>query len=168
MGYFSQWQQPLGIYVIVKLLDLIKEAAKEHDRSIAEEFLKVGAAVATAVCTSLRGSKVFMLELVALQRHIHLGRGGSVHVYPMKAGINLSNTLHVIITLLGEFKGELGYKYHIMSLVNTTVSGIELRWWIEKLIEVREEEGCITGPALRHEDGLIALMWEYNKILITS
>ena len=64
-------------------------------------------------------------------------------------------TSHHHITLLGEFKGELGYKYHLMFLASTTTSGIELRWWIETLIRIREEEGCITGPAFGHKDGTL-------------
>jgi hypothetical protein len=52
-----------------------------------------------------------------------------------------------------------------MSLANTTSLGIELRWWLERLINVREEEGCISGPAFGHRDGLVAMMREYDKIL---
>ncbi len=73
MDYTSQRQQPLGIGVIIKLLTLIKEEAEEQDHSIAREYLKVGAAVATAGCASLRGPKVFMMESAALQKHINLG-----------------------------------------------------------------------------------------------
>ena len=165
MGYTSQRQQPLGIGIISKLLDLIKEEAVEQERTIAREYIKVGAAVATAVCASLRGPEVFMMELSALRKHIHMGREGTMPSEPMKAGVELSNAPHIIITLLGEFKGELGYKYHLMSLASTTSSGIELRWWIEKLIQVREEEGCLSGPAFGHKDGSVALMREYDEIL---
>jgi len=78
MGYTTQRQQPLGTSVIVKLLELIKEDAEEQDRDIASELFKVGAAIATAVCASLRGPEVFMMELSALRKHIQLGRGGIV------------------------------------------------------------------------------------------
>jgi hypothetical protein len=83
----------------------------------------------------------------------------------MKAGINLSLAPHVIITLLGEFNGELGFKYHLMSLASTISSGIKLRWWLGKLVHVQEEEGCISGPAFGNKDGSVALMREYGKIL---
>ena len=82
----------------------------------------------------------------------------------MIAGIHLSSAPHVIITLVGEFKGELDFKYHLMSMASTTSSGIELRWWLKKLIHVREEEGSISGPAFGHRDGSVAMMREYNKI----
>jgi hypothetical protein len=114
--------------MIVKLLDLIREEAEEQDRSIAGEFFKVGAAISMAVWASLRGLEVFMMKLAALRKHIHLGKGGIIPMDPMKAGTELSTAPHIIITLLEEFKGELQYKYHLMSLASTTTSGIVLRW----------------------------------------
>ena len=63
MGYTLNRQQPLGTGVIIKLLAMIREEAKEQDRGIRREYLKVGAAVATAICASVRGSEVFMMEL---------------------------------------------------------------------------------------------------------
>jgi hypothetical protein len=83
----------------------------------------------------------------------------------MKAGTDLSQAPHIIIPLLGEFKGELGYRYHLMSLASTTSLGIELRWWMEKLIEVGQEENCTTGPGFGHKDGSVTLMREYDEIL---
>ena len=97
------------------LLTLIKEEAKDQEPTVAREYYKVGAAVATALCGSLRGSEVFMLELAALRRHIKIGHYGTLPLDPMKAGIDLSTAPHITITLLGEFKGELGFKYHLIS-----------------------------------------------------
>jgi hypothetical protein len=79
-----------------------------------------------------------MLDLNGLRKHIKLGKEGTLPKDPMKAGTDLSQAPHIIIPLLGEFKGELGYRYHLMSLASTTSLGIELRWWMEKLIEVRQ------------------------------
>ena len=106
-----------------------------------------------------------MMELLALQKHINLGRNGSLPKDPMKPGTDLASAPHVFIALLGKFKGELGFKYHLMALAITTSSGIELRWWIETLIKIREEEGCVSGPAFGGADGSIALMREYDEIL---
>ncbi len=87
MGWTSQRQQPLGVGVIVRLLTLIKEEAKDQEPTVAREYYKVGAAVATALCGLLRGSEVFMLELAALWRHIKIGCDGTLPPDPMKAGI---------------------------------------------------------------------------------
>jgi hypothetical protein len=105
------------------------------------------------------------MELSALRKHIDLGRSGKLPEDPMKPGVDLSLAPHVFVALLGEFKGELGFRYHIMALASTTSSGIELRWWIETLIRTREEEGCVHGPAFGGPDGSVALMREYDEIL---
>jgi hypothetical protein len=52
-----------------------------------------------------------------------------------------------------------------MSLASTTSSGIELRWCMEKLIKVRQEEGCFTSPGSGHKEGSVALMREYGEML---
>ena len=73
MGYTSSRQQPLGTGIVSKLLTLIREEADKQERTVAREYLKVGAAIATAECASLQGYEVFMMELAALRRHIELG-----------------------------------------------------------------------------------------------
>jgi hypothetical protein len=165
MGYATQRQQPLSMAAIIRLFAIIKEEAEEQNHQVAREFFKVGAAIALATCGSLQDNEVFMLDLNELRKHIELGKEGTLPKDPMKAGMDLSQAPHIIIPLLGEFKGELGYRYHLMSLASTTSLGIELRWWMEKLIEVRQEENCTTGPGFGHKDGSVALMREYNEIL---
>ncbi len=105
------------------------------------------------------------MELAALRNHINLGRDDTLPADPMKPGTDLASASHVFIMLLGEFKGELGFKYHLMALASTTSSGIDLRWWIETLINVRKEEGCLSGPALGNKDSSVVLMREYDEIL---
>ncbi len=105
MGYTSQRQQPLGVGVVNKLLTLIKEEAEDQECPVAREYLKVGAAVATAVCASLRGPEVFMMKLAALQKQINLGRDGAVPPEPLKPGLNLSTAPHVFIAFWGTSKG---------------------------------------------------------------
>ncbi len=52
-----------------------------------------------------------------------------------------------------------------MALASTTSSGIDLRWWIETLINVREEERCLSGPAFGNKDDSVTLMREYDEVL---
>jgi hypothetical protein len=149
----------------MRILTFIKEEAEDQDYHIAREYYKVGAAVALAVCGSLLGNEVFMLKLAGLRKHIELGRHGVIPNEPMKTGTDLSDAPHIIIPLFGEFKGGLGYKYHLTALASTTQSGIKLRWWMEKLIKVRQSKNCTNRPGFGNKDGSVALMREYNKIL---
>jgi hypothetical protein len=56
---------------------------------------------------------------------------------PLKVGVNLTNAPHVLVVLLGNFKGETGVHHHMVLLTSTTMSSIPLQWWLEKLLEVQ-------------------------------
>jgi hypothetical protein len=110
MGYTSQRNQPLGVGVMAKMLEMVLEEVADHKKHIAKEFMKFGAAAALAVCASLRGNKVFLLDLAGMWQYIKLGRDGEVPQDPIKIGVDLSRAPHMIATLIGEFKGELGMR----------------------------------------------------------
>ncbi len=127
--------------------------------------MKFGAAAALAVCASLLGNKVFLLDLAGMRKYIKVGRDGRIPQKPMEVGVDLIKAPHIIVTLIGEFKGELGTKHHLIALASETSSGIKLRWWIEQLIRIRGEEGCKTGPAFGSKDGAVGFMSEYHGLL---
>lgn len=102
---------------------------------------------------SLRGYGAFYTDdLADLRRHIHHGRNGFMPHRPLKE-TNLDNAPHVLLCLMGKFKGETGHRYHMVGLASETMSGIPVRWWIEKLIRVRAGEGYVKRPALGNRDG---------------
>jgi hypothetical protein len=137
----------------------------DQEKHIAKEFMKFGTTAALAMCASLQGNEVFMLDLAGMWRYIKLGRDGEVPQDPMKIGVDLSRAPHVIATLIGEFKGELGTRHHLIALANETSSGIRLRWWLEQLLHIREEEGCRTGPAFGNSNRSVGLMSNYDYML---
>jgi hypothetical protein len=165
MKYVARCNQPLGTGVINKLLATIKEEVGEQDPWVAWEYVKVGAAMVLATCASLRGLEVFLLDLAGLQKYHDLGRDGILPDNPLKTGTDLLKAPYIIVTLIGEFKGELGIKHHLIALSSLTSLGIELCWWIKQLMRVRMEEGCWTGPAFGNRDGTIALMTKPNDVL---
>jgi hypothetical protein len=71
---------------------------------------------------------------------------------------------HVTVCLLRKFKGETGTDYHLIALANETVSGLEPRWWIEKLMSVCELEGRERGPAFATPDRRLALSVDYDAM----
>jgi hypothetical protein len=164
MGYVSQRNQPLGVGVVAKMLELVKVKVEEQDDWVAREYYKFGVAAALAVCGSLQGPEVFLLDLAGLWKYIEMDKDGVMPHEPLKAGTNLSRAPHVIATLIGEFKRELGTRHHLLALASVTSSGIELRRWLENLMSIREKEGCRTGPAFGHKDGSVGLISEYNAI----
>lgn len=155
MGYTTEANRALRIQTIVRMLELVKEEAEESPPGLAGDLFKFGAAVAVAQCGSLRGPEVLTMDLAGMWTHIELGKGGVIPQEPMKVGQDLSDVPHIFFTLLGKFKGENGIRQHMICVASTTVSGIETRWWLEKLLEVRKQEGHVDGPAFGHQDNLV-------------
>jgi hypothetical protein len=94
-----------------------------------------------------------------------MGKNAIMPTEPMKVGVNLSNAPYLFIAMLREFKCKMGVKPHIVVLAYTTKLGIEMRWWLEKLISVCAEEECMLGPAFGYPDGSVASLLEYHGIL---
>ena len=63
---------------------------------------------------SLRGSEDFMMYAAGLRHHIGKGREGHLD--------------HVVIPLLGRFKGGTGIRHHLHAIVNKTASKLKVRW----------------------------------------
>jgi hypothetical protein len=66
MGYTSQQNQPLGVRVVAKMLEMVLEEVVDQEKHIAKEFMKFGAAAALAMCASLQGNEVFLLDLAGM------------------------------------------------------------------------------------------------------
>jgi hypothetical protein len=106
MGYTSQRNQPLGASVVAKMLEMLLEEVEDQEEHVARKYKKFGAAAALAICASLQGNKVFLLDLAGVWHYINLGREGKVPLDPMKTETELSGASKVIVTLIvGEFKG---------------------------------------------------------------
>ena len=137
MGKETNAQKALPIQATVAVLDRIKRVAPTKPKSVRHQLWKVGAAIATAQVCSLRGPEVLLLDLAGLREHIHMGRRGTIPHNPVSMGTDLADVPYIFVTLLGEFKGERGIKHHIICVPPCTRSGIQLRWWLEKLVQVR-------------------------------
>ena len=165
MGYTSAANWAFNIKTVVRIMELVKEEASDSPPGMSNDLYKFGAAVVVAQCGSLRGPEVLTLDLAGMRAHISLGRQGTLPAEPLKPGKDLTKAPHVYLTLLGKFKGEQGVRQHMVCLASSTISGIETRWWLEKLVEVREREGKITGPAFGHRDGAVMSLRELDGFL---
>ena len=52
-----------------------------------------------------------------------------------------------------------------MAVASETKSGVEVRWWLEQLIRVREEEGHVHCPAFGNADGSLGFLSDYDVYL---
>ena len=168
MGVTSKANLSVSIKVIVELLKRIKrDAAGMEVEAEANQLYKFGAFAAICTAGSLRGCEGFLADLSGLIGNIGRGRNG---VIPDNLKDNFDEDVaerlpHVVIALLGRVKSETNEDTHQLAVANTTTSGIEVRWWIEKLIDVCRSEGRRSGPAFATPDGRLASAAEYNALL---
>jgi hypothetical protein len=170
MGCQSQSNHGLLIGAVIHLLKLIGDDAKEADASgsikMANELWKIGAYVCVLTAASLRGHEGFYLDLAGVRKHLHKGRTGvippSINRHTVLTEEACRYLPHVTICLLGKFKGETGTDHHLITVANETSSGLRPRWWVEKLVEVCESEGRVTGPAFASAEGTLAASTDYD------
>jgi len=115
---------------MMEAIKIIKEDAYDAE-SIEESnyLLKVGAYLTVCTAASLRGYECFYTELAGLRRFIHIGREGVIP-HPLNAATVLTEEQcmalpHVVLPLLGKFKGEIGIDHHVINLANESISGLQ-------------------------------------------
>jgi len=171
MGYETAADHGVHIMAIVDVLIYIRRDAETaeflDDQEEANELWKIGAFICIVTAGSLRGYEGFFTDLAGLIQNLHKGREGEIPENAMKKILTESDCLrlpHVCLCLVGDFKGKGGTNYHMMNLANESISGLQVRWWIEKLVEVSEAEGRSSGPAFATPAGNLASMGDYNSV----
>jgi hypothetical protein len=99
-------------------------------------------------CGSFRGSEVFLTDLYGLRKLLE------------ETGKYQQD--HLVIPLLGRFKGEQNSRYHLCPMALETSSGLPTQRWVRRLVQVREREGRTHGPAYCDRTGEIARSFEYE------
>ena len=168
MGSQSNANQPLTISAILELLNRLKKRAREAEprSGIARLAWKVGAAVVVGMVCSLRGPEIFLLDLGALNDKWKNGKTGDwPEGDPLAPGKDVDTAPYVRLELIGEFKNESNTRTYAFHIPPKTRSGIEVRWWLNKLRRVRKLEGHSTGPAFGHASGQVARQAEFDEVL---
>ena len=109
----------------------VTEALKEMMTMVAEEetmklkkfLLCFGTFIAITYIASLRGYKTFFMDLGTVQKYLSQAKA-----HPTMP--------HVVIAMLGWFKGETGEKCHLIPLPLVTNSGIQVGKWLEMLVSI--------------------------------
>jgi len=169
MGFDSEADHGVRMAALVRVIDLIREDADNCDEVYtANELYKVGAFICIVTAASLRGYEGFYLDLAGASSHLSQGKVG--HIPPTITHTSVISEEeamklpHVAVCLLGNFKGEGGINYHIINVANESMSGLQPRWWMEKLVSVAADEGRHTGPAFATPDGRLASSCDYDAI----
>jgi len=120
------------LHALCSMLELEWEAATHVRDRLAVASL--GAFSVIAFCGSFRGPELFLVDLHGLIKY------GEEQL--------ISNGIeYVIVPLLGRFKTELGEQYHLTPMVATARSGLQIKMWIQRVLQVKQEAGLSRGPA---------------------
>jgi hypothetical protein len=147
----QDWAIPLPAMLGLQQV-LEEEWHTTEDAQLKSQIASIGAFALVAFCGSFRGAEVFLMDLHGLRTHM--------------GETQRQGRDHVVIPLLGRFKGELNSRYHLAPLVAETSSGLQVKVWLERLIAVREQEERVQGPAFCDHSGRIARSVDYEGWLI--
>jgi len=144
----QDWAIPLPVlHGLMAVLEDEWSQAKEYVAQ--EQVASLGAFALITFCGSFRGSEVFLTDLHGLRKCMEdtkrYGRD------------------HVVTPLLGRFKGEQNSRYHLSPLAAVNSSGLQVRSWVERLIEVREKVGRVRGPAFCTRSGEVAASYSFDS-----
>lgn len=143
----QDWAIPLP--ALHGLMDLLEdEWSQATGNPVREQVASLGAFTLIAFCSFFWGSKVFMMDLHGLRQGM--------------ADTKRLQWDHVVIPLLGHFKGEWNTCYHLAPLAAETKSRLKVQSWVERLIEVREKVGRVQSPAICDRAGEVARSFTYD------
>lgn len=106
-----------------------------------------------AFCGSFRGPEVFLVDLYGLNKYY-------------EENPSYEGQEYVIIPLLGRFKNEVGSQYHLTPLAACTKSGLKVKVWIGRLLEVHQRDRRFNGPAFCDVLGQVASSPLYEREIL--
>jgi hypothetical protein len=136
MGEIVKPDRALSLEVLKLIFCVLEEdwneaITREERYALAME----GSFYIIAYCCALHGEEVPLADLYGIAAHWK-----EAQAHPTK---------HVVIALLGRFKGETGENYHLLPIVDVTTHGLEPGKWIGCLLKIYESKGIHHGPLFR-------------------
>jgi hypothetical protein len=143
MGNNQRPDRALSIEAIL-LLDemLMKEiefARRSRNMPGLEEAIMLGFYVTIGFCGGLRGEEIVMAHYKGIKEKY-------------EESINNANYPFVMLTLLGQFKGKTGDRFHWQPLALRTASGIDIKYWFDQLVDLFDALGICDGWVFRDQD----------------
>jgi hypothetical protein len=139
MGRIVRQDMGLSVPILLTLLNNLERELHDPttDWTRKRQVVMLGACLVIGFCDALRGNEIFLVEGSYLCQYAKKGR---VHECP-----------HVVVPLMGRFKGETGERNVLRVLVRSTKSGIHIGRWVDRLVRLLESEGrdnvSEPGPA---------------------
>lgn len=157
MGKVTCQNLAISYEVLTKILSRYDDelASEELKRDRLREIIVFGATFVCLYAGALRGHEVSYMERSELVRKRNSG------------ALAEKSKRHVVVPLMGRFKGEDGERNLMLVFANTSGSGLAIGRWISQLSELllQERKHLKIGPALCHEDGTPYTSVELNSEL---
>jgi hypothetical protein len=134
MGEIVKPDRALSTAILLEILNILELEWANHPTK-RFQISHEGAFYVIAFCCALRGEEVPLVDLFGVKKH--WSRSTS------------EDPPHVIVALLGRFKGEIGENYHLLPIVTKTASGIDNMKWIGRLVNELTSRGVNDGPLFR-------------------
>jgi hypothetical protein len=131
----------LSIKVLHKILGHLD--SKWHNARTMEarkEVTEIACFFVLAFCLGLWGEEVVKMDIAGFLTYFEAGRLHAEHP-------------HVMIPLLGRFKGETGERWHLLPIVWRTRSGIEAGVWASRMKMSLEERRRLNGFVFSDKKG---------------
>jgi hypothetical protein len=97
---------------------------------------------------ALRGEEITKIELSGVRKYF---------------GDDATEPQHVTLSLVGRFKQEEEEQQHFIPVTAMTVSGLQIREWVECLLKEKEMTGVISGFMFLRNDGTPARAPDFEE-----
>jgi hypothetical protein len=133
MGEEVRSDYALSIQVLHKILgNLDRDWRTARTLEARKETVEIAMFLVTGFGLGLRGEEVVKMDIAGFLTYFEAGRDHAVHP-------------HVMVPLLGRFKGETGERWHLLPVVWKTRSGIEAGKWATRLRDSLLERNRVNG-----------------------
>jgi hypothetical protein len=105
-----------------------------------KEIVEIACFLVLSFCLGLRGEEVVKMDIAGFLTYYEAGRSHPEHP-------------HVMVPLLGRFKGETGERWHLLPIVWRTRSGIAAGIWASRLKVSLEERRRLNGFVFSDKKG---------------
>ncbi len=127
------------LHLVLEFLDgEFENAKREKDLKGRTKYALAGLYVTAGFMGGLRGEEVLLMELSSVRKNFEDGLAWKPP--------------HVLIPLLGRFKGETGERCFLLAVVPLSATGIDIEKWMRRMVECHEESNKRNGwvfPALK-------------------
>ncbi len=145
MGQIIRQDMAVSLELMHAFLAILEQEWIAAEATLAQQSLiaSIGAYALIAFCGSFRGPEVFLVDLFGLKKYFQENPTYGTNTY-------------VIVPLMGRLKNEIGDQYHLTPLAAITKSGLHVKLWIHRLLEVHAQEKGSHGPAFGNIRGEMA------------